>query len=108
MMHCSSADPKRKRFYELKQAGLTDDNVIQTFVQEEGAIALSAPPIGSVGGLVTWAMPGIALLGGFWIWLRFVRGNRGEAKPISVEEQAAMERYREQLDGEFDEAPGKR
>lgn len=100
MIRCSSADPKRKRIYEMKKAGLSDAAIVDRFVQEEGAVALAAPPSNSIGGIVTWVMPGVVLLVGFWIWLRFVRGNQGQPKPLSAEEQAAMSRFKSQLEDE--------
>lgn len=108
MIRCGSADPKRKRIFEMKKAGLSDTAIVDRFVQEEGAVALSAPPTASIGGLITWMMPGVALLIGFWIWLRYVRGNREELKSITAKEQAAMDRFRGELEDDFDEAPGKR
>ena len=43
MLHCGSADPKRHRIYEMKQRGLSDDEIVNTIVREEGAAALSGP-----------------------------------------------------------------
>ena len=61
MLHCHSADPKRQLIHEMQKAGLSDDAIVNTFVREEGVVALSSPPSGSLGGLITWVMPGVAL-----------------------------------------------
>jgi cytochrome c-type biogenesis protein CcmH/NrfF len=106
MLHCSSADPKRQRIHQMKSQGLSDDAIVNTFVQEEGAVALSSPPSGSIGGLITWLMPGIVLLAGFLVYLRFVRGHRQSPQPVSAADQALMDRYRTQIDRELEETPG--
>jgi|tagenome__1003787_1003787.scaffolds.fasta_scaffold20167660_2 cytochrome c-type biogenesis protein CcmH/NrfF len=98
MLHCHSADPKRQRIYQMKAQGASDDDIVNTFVREEGVVALSSPPSGSLGGLITWLMPGVMLLIGFFVYVRYVRGNQQKPLPISAEENAAMERYRSQLD----------
>src|SRR5438445_776847 len=97
MLHCHSADPKRQRIHEMQKAGLGDDAIVNTFVREEGVVALSSPPSGSLGGLITWVMPGVALLIGFFIYVRYVRGNRQAPARISPGDQALLERYRDQL-----------
>jgi cytochrome c-type biogenesis protein CcmH/NrfF len=97
MLHCHSADPKRQRIHELQSKGMSDDQIVGTFVREEGVVALSSPSSGSLGGLITWVMPGLMLLLGFYIYMRYVRGNRQAPAPISVEDQALLDRYRGHL-----------
>jgi len=97
MLHCHSADPKRQRIHEMQSKGMNDDAIVGAFVQEEGVVALSSPPSGSLGGFITWVMPGVVLLIGFFIYMRFVRGNRQAPAPISVEDQALLDRYRGHL-----------
>lgn len=106
MIHCSSADPKRQRIHEMKSHGASDDEIVSTIVREEGVVALSAPPSGSIGGLITWVMPGVALLLGFFIYLKYVRGKQQVSAPLSANDEALIERYRSQMDVE-DEEPGK-
>ena len=106
MIHCSSSDPKRKRIYEMLKAGMSDQQIVNTFVREEGVSALSSPPTDTWGGLVSWAMPGFALLIGFWIWLRYVRGNQQEPVPLTEHDRAAMERFRSELEGDPEEREG--
>lgn len=103
MLHCHSADPKRQRIHELKSQGMSDDQVVNTFVREEGVVALSSPPSASLGGLITWVMPGVVLLIGFFIYTRYVRGNQETPAPMSAEDQALLERYRGHLGDDTDE-----
>jgi cytochrome c-type biogenesis protein CcmH len=103
MLRCSSADPMRRRIYQMKMTGMSDQDIINTIVREEGAVALSAPPTGTFGGILTWVMPGIALLIGFVIYSAYVRRNRKAPDPISEADRANIERFRTQIDSELDE-----
>ena len=98
MIKCGSADPKRQRIHEMKSQGLSDDAVVNSFVKEEGIVALSAPPSGSIGGLITWMMPGVMLLIGFFVYLRYVRGKHQQPAPLSTTDEALIERYKSHMD----------
>jgi cytochrome c-type biogenesis protein CcmH len=101
MIKCHSADPMRHRIHDMQAAGKTDDQIVQTIVQEEGIVALASPP-GSGWGLFTWVMPGIALLIGFWIYSSWVRRNRKPAELLPVD-NAVLDRFRDQIDRELGE-----
>ena len=73
MLHCSSADPKRHRIYEMKQQGVSDDEIVNTIVREEGIVALASPPVKGFGPVLTWVMPGIALVLGFLVYSWWVQ-----------------------------------
>jgi cytochrome c-type biogenesis protein CcmH/NrfF len=105
MLRCSSADPMRRRIYEMKKAGLSDDAVVNTIVREEGAVALASPPTSSFGGLITWIMPGVMLLAGLLIYTFYVRRNRKEPEPLSSFDRAVIDRFKDQIDQELDESP---
>ncbi len=105
MIKCGSADPKRQRIHEMKSQGMSDDAIVNTFVKEEGVVALSAPPSGSLGGLITWVMPGVMLLVGFFIYLKYIRGKQQKPAPLTVADQELIERYRSHMDVD-DETPG--
>lgn len=109
MLSCSSADPLRRRIYNMKAAGLSDTDIVNTIVREQGVVALSSPPAGSFGGLITWLMPALVLLIGFFVYSSFVRRNRKAPEPLSSSDQAMIDRFRTQMDRELDESslPGK-
>lgn len=101
MLRCDSSDPKRRRIFEMKSQGMSDDAIVQSFVREEGTVALSSPqPL----SLLTWLGTPIALLIGFWIYTSFIRRNRKPAVAMSTEDHAMIERYRSQFDSEFDDS----
>ncbi|MBV9406108.1 MAG: cytochrome c-type biogenesis protein CcmH [Acidobacteriaceae bacterium] len=104
MLHCSSADPMRRRIYEMKSRGTSDAEIVNTIVREQGVVALSSPPAGSLGGLITWLMPPAVLIIGFFVYSSYVRRNRQAPQPLSTEEQAMLERFRSQIDRELDQS----
>jgi cytochrome c-type biogenesis protein CcmH/NrfF len=101
MLHCGSADPKRRRIFEMKQRGVSDDEIVNTFVREEGVLALSGPLHHE---LFVWLMPGIALLIGFFIYTAYLRRNRKAPAPLTSVDQALIDRFRPQIDSDLDES----
>ena len=105
MMRCDSAFPMRQRIFRMKQAGMSDEAVVSRIVREEGIVALAAPPASGFGGLITWIMPGLALLVGFFIYSSYVRRNRKQPEPLSSFDRAVIERFQHQIDGEIEDSP---
>jgi cytochrome c-type biogenesis protein CcmH/NrfF len=105
MLRCDSAYPMRRRIFGMKQAGMSDDAIVNTIVREEGVVALSSPPAGSIGGLITWTMPAVALLAGFLIYSFYVRRNRKPPEPLSSFDRAVIDRFQDQIDRELEEPP---
>lgn len=103
MLRCSSADPMRRRIYEMKQRRMSDGAIVNTIVREEGIVALASPPAHGFGGVITWTMPVIALLAGFFIYSSFIRRNRKAPEPLSASDRAVMERFRTQIERELEE-----
>jgi cytochrome c-type biogenesis protein CcmH/NrfF len=101
MLHCGSADPKRHRIFEMKQRGVSDDEIVSTIVREEGVAALSGPLHHE---LFVWMMPGIALLIGFFIYTAYIRRNRKAAAPLTPVDEALIDRFRPQIDRDLDES----
>lgn len=103
MLRCDFSYPMRKRIYEMKQAAMTDDAIVKRIVREEGVVALSSPPASGLGGLITWIMPAVALVIGFFIYSYYVRRNRKEPEPMSSFDRAMIERFQDQIDRELDD-----
>ena len=102
MLHCGFSDPLRKRIYEQKNQGVSDQDVIASIVREQGVIALAQPqPL----GLFVWLMPGIALGLGFLIYSRYVGRHRQEPAPLTAGDQALIDRFRAEVDREDDDIP---
>ncbi len=100
MLRCDSADPKRRRIFDMQARGMSDDAIVNTFVREEGAVALSSPlPL----HLVTWLATPAALLLGFWAYMSFIRRNRTVSNSLSADDQAMIDRYQERMDRDLDD-----
>lgn len=104
MLRCGSADPMRQRIYQMKMTGMSDQDILSTIVREQGVVALAVPPGQTLGGVITWVMPGVALVLGFLVWSAYVRKNRKTPEPLSEVDRATLERFRDQIDGELDES----
>ena len=104
MLHCSSADPMRRRIHDMKARGISDNDVVSAIVREEGIVALASPPAEGFA-LITWIVPPLVLLMGFFVYSWYVRRNRREVEPLSPVDQAVIERFCAQIDRELDDAP---
>ncbi len=106
MLHCGYCSPKRERIYEMKQQGQSDDEIVNTFVKEDGIVTLASPPTQGLGPIVTWVGPGIALLLGFGVYSWYVRRNRQKTPELlKPADEAVLDRFRAQIDHEMDDSP---
>jgi len=103
MLHCDSADPMRHRIYGMQAKGMSDDAIVKTIVREEGIVALASPPAEGLGPIITWVMPGIALLVGFWIWSMYVKRNKKAPEPLTDADRALIDRFHGQIERELGE-----
>jgi cytochrome c-type biogenesis protein CcmH/NrfF len=105
MLHCFYCSPKRERIYEMKQQGLSDDQIVNTFVKEDGIVTLASPPTQGLGPIVTWVGPSVALLLGFGVYSWFVRRHRKEPETLMPADQAVLDRFQAQIDRELNDSP---
>lgn len=105
MLRCDFSDPMRRRIFQMKRAGMSDDAVVNTMVREQGVVALSSPPATSLGGLLTWIMPAVVLLIGIFVYSLYVRRNRKNPEPLSSFDRAMIDRFQDQIERELDEPP---
>jgi len=104
MLRCDSADPMRRRIHAMQARGMGDQAIIDSIVREEGIVALASPPGEGFGPVITWVMPGVALIIGFFVYSWYVRRNRKDPEPLSAVDQAVIDRFRAQIDRELDES----
>ncbi len=98
MLRCDSADPMRRRIFDMQSKGMNDDSIVKRIVQEQGIVALAGQqPIAWIG----WLMPPIALVAGFWLYTRFVRKNQAVPVPLTAQDHATLDRFRSQIDREL-------
>jgi cytochrome c-type biogenesis protein CcmH/NrfF len=93
----------RRRIYQMEMTGMSDQDVINKVVREEGVVALATPPTETFGGIVTWVMPGVMLVIGFIVYSTYVKRNRKTAEVISATDRANIERFRDEMDRDLDE-----
>jgi cytochrome c-type biogenesis protein CcmH/NrfF len=105
MLHCSYCSPKRERIFEMKQQGQSDDNIVNTFVKEDGIVTLASPPTQGLGPIVTWIGPFIALLLGFGVYSWYIRRNQKAPATLMPADQAVLDRFSAQIDRELDDSP---
>lgn len=65
-INCPSAVPMRESIEKQLLEGRSDDEIVQSFVDEMGVKVLSSPPVDGFN-LAAWVMPGFALLIGLFI-----------------------------------------
>ncbi len=97
MLDCSFSKPAKERIARMQAVGMSDDQIIQTFVQDYGEQIYLSPP-SSFGWIVPYASVAFGLV---IIWL-FIRKYR---KPAAVTEAGSMEiddpelaKYKEQIE----------
>jgi cytochrome c-type biogenesis protein CcmH/NrfF len=96
----------RRRIYDMQAAGMKDDTIVKTIVQEQGAIALfGQQPL----EWIAWLMPPIVLMLGFGIYSAWIRRNRPtQPVPLTAEERATLDRFHTQIDREVSDDAGER
>jgi len=93
----------RARLKKMTDSGMSDTTILNTIVKEQGVVALAAPPA-TGWGLLTWIMPGVALVLGFFIYSWWVRRNKQQGpEAVSASDRAVLDRFRDQIESELDE-----
>ncbi len=96
MLHCHYAGPARERIAKMLAEGMSDDQIVDVFVKEQGIRALVVPPAEGFN-LLAWVMPFVAItfgLGVIWMFIR--RFRRPAAAPVP--EPELLDRYRERIE----------
>lgn len=104
MLRCHYTEPMRERIKQMLDSGMGDTDIINKIVQEQGVVALAAPPA-TGWGLLTWVMPGVALLLGFFVYSWWVRRNQQHGtEKVSDSDRAVLDRFHDQIESELGEA----
>jgi len=106
MLRCSFREKVKPEIREMVAAGAPAGTIIQRMVEKYGP-ALRTEPKAEGFGLVGWAMPFVALAVGLVAAPFFVRRwRRREAEQASEQppaDEAAVQRYEQQLEKELEE-----
>jgi len=97
MLQCEHSKPGKEQIAKMQSLGMSDEQIIGSFVQNYGADILLAPP-SSFG----WIVPYLAILPGLALILLFVRKYR-KPKPLvevgTIEiDDPALEKYKDQIE----------
>jgi cytochrome c-type biogenesis protein CcmH len=97
MLECGFSKPAKEKIARMQALGYSDEQIIQSFVQEYGAGIYLAPP-SAFGWIVPYASVGLGLV---IIWL-FVRKYRkpkplAEVGPVDLDDPA-LEKYKDQIE----------
>src|SRR5215475_13881864 len=77
MLECHFSKPAKEKIAQMQSVGMSDDQIVQSFIREYGAGIYLAPP-NALGWIVPYASVGLGLV---VIWL-FVKKYR-KPKPIT-------------------------
>ena len=100
MLECSHSKPAKEKIARMQAVGMTDDQIIQSFIREDGPGIYLAPP-SAFGWLVPYAAVGLGLV----VILAFVKKYR---KPRPLAELPALDlddpalaKYKDQIEKEL-------
>lgn len=103
MIGCHYAAPAREKIAQMLTVGAGDDQIVAKFVEQGGIQALVVPPASGFS-LLSWIMPGVAILiglGGIGAYIRRFRKPAVTAEGVEID-PAVLERYRERIDKDIE------
>ena len=96
MLECSFSKPAKERIARMQAVNMTDDQIVQAFVRDNGAGIYLAPP--SAFG---WIIPYVALALGLLVIWAFVKRYKpkplAEVGPVKIDDPQ-LEKYRDQIE----------
>jgi len=102
MLHCHFSEPVRKQLLSMVQAGMSDSDIIASFVKDHGPRILMKPPAEGFN-LVGWVMPFVALAAGLALLWFFIKRFHKPLPAAGPEPDAAtLARYQERIDKEME------
>ena len=95
---CGTCRTNRTKIYKMQSAGLSDSQIVDKFVQEDGKDVLLIEP-----GTMGFVVPYIALAAGLAVLWWFIKRSR---KPVAADgpsiEPETLSRYHEQIEKEVE------
>jgi cytochrome c-type biogenesis protein CcmH len=97
MLECHFSKPAKEKIAQMQSVGMTDDQIIQSFVREYGAIVYLAPP-NAMGWIVPYSIVGAGLLV-IWVFIRKYRKPKPLTEVGAVEiDDPALAKYKDQIE----------
>ena len=100
MLECSHSKPAKEKIARMLNVGMSDDQIIQAFVREDGPAIYLAPP-SAFGWVVPYAAAGFGLLVIWWFLKRSFNPRPVAAlAPIELDDPA-LAKYKDQIEKEL-------
>jgi len=97
MLECHFSKPAKEKIAQMQSVGMTDDQIIQSFVREYGAVVYLAPP-NAMGWIVPYATVGAGLVV-IWVFIRKYRKPKPLTEVGAVEiDDPALAKYKDQIE----------
>jgi cytochrome c-type biogenesis protein CcmH len=97
MLECGFSKPAKEKIAQMQAVGMSDDQIIQSFIRDYGAGIYLAPP-NALGWIIPYAMvaAGLAVI---WLFLKRYRQPRPLTEAGAVEiDDPALAKYKEQIE----------
>jgi len=97
MLECSFSKPAKEKIAKMQAVGMSDDQIVQSFIQQYGAGIYLAPP-SAFGWIIPYASIGVGLLV-IWAFLKKYRKPKplAEIGPMELDDPA-LEKYKDQIE----------
>jgi len=97
MLECSFSKPAKERIARMQALGMTDGQIIDSFVRDYGAGVYLSKPSAS-GWVVPYSAVGLGLVGLWWFLIKFRKPQPlAELGPMQLDDPA-LEKYRDQIE----------
>jgi cytochrome c-type biogenesis protein CcmH/NrfF len=97
MLECSFSKPAKERIARMQALGMTDAQIIDSFLRDYGAgVYLSKPS--AFGWVVPYATVALGLLGIWWFLAKFRKPQPlAELRPMQLDDPS-LEKYKDQIE----------
>jgi len=97
MLECHFSKPAKERIAQMQSVGMSDDQIIQSFIRENGAGVFLAEP-NAWGWIIPYASVGVGLVV-IWMFLKKYRKPKplAEVGPIELDDPA-LAKYKDQIE----------
>ena len=100
MLECSHSKPAKEKIARMQAVGMSDDQIIQSFIQSDGPGIYLAPP-SAFGWVVPYAAVGAGLLV-IWAFIKKYRRPRPLAEVPALDlDDPALAKYKDQIEKEL-------
>jgi cytochrome c-type biogenesis protein CcmH/NrfF len=97
MLECHFSKPAKEKIAQMQSVGMTDDQIVQAFIRENGSGIYLAPP-NAFGWIVPYAVVGIGLLGIVMVLRKYRKPKvMTDLGPVDIDDPA-LAKYKDQIE----------